>query len=64
MLTGSVNTGVVVADIYLFTTDSPFNQIQFTAYVIQGIPIVPFFGSMGNSSLAHDTTNGSARIAQ
>ena len=57
-------SGTIAAGIYLFTTDSPFNQIQFTSYVIDGLPIIPFLGSTGSYSSAGDLTNGSEWMAQ
>lgn len=60
MLIGPVNMGTVAASIYIFTTKSPFNQLQFANYVIQGTPIVPFLGqlrSVGNDSSAGDSSN-------
>lgn len=67
MLSGPVSMGSVAADIYLFTPGSLFNQIQFTDYVIEGMPIAPFlgqFGSLGNASSVDDLNNGSGWIAQ
>ena len=63
MLISIVITETVVAGIFVFTTNSPFNQLQFTDYVIEGTPIIPFVGSVGNSSLTGDITNGSAWVA-
>ncbi len=56
--------GSTAAGIYLFTTDSPFNQIEFTSYVIEGVPIVPYLDSTGNYSSAGGLTNGSEWMAQ
>lgn len=55
------NRGRGRRSLYLFTTTSAFNQIQFTDYAIQGVPIVPFVGqgvSEGNSSLVGELGNG------
>ncbi len=56
--------GIIAADIYLFTTESPFNQVQFTSYVIEGVPIIPFLGSTGNYSSVGGLINGSEWMAQ
>ena len=63
MLIDPVGMETEAAGIFLFTTDSPFNQIQFTFYMIEGVPIVPFLGSTGNSSSARGLTNDSAWMA-
>ena len=62
MLIIPVSMGVA-AGIYMFTTDSPFNQIQFSDYVLLGTPIVPFLdqlGSVRNDSSGVGFINGSA----
>ena len=61
MLILAVSTRVAAA-IFMFTTGSLFNQIQFSDYAILGTPIVPYFGqlgSVGNGSWAGGLLNNS-----
>lgn len=64
MLILAVSTRVAAA-IFMFTTGSIFNRVQFSDYAVLGTPIVPYvgqLGSVGNGSSADNFLNSSASM--
>lgn len=59
----TVSMGTEAAGIYIYTSDSPFNQISMSDYMSEGIPITPLmsetqFGTFHNISFG-DASNTS-----
>ena len=59
--------GETKAALYLYTSDSPFNTQVISAYMINGVPIVPInsvnqLSSLGNTSSSQVVLNSSSRL--